>query len=430
MRGGDGDDDDNSNTIRPDDIELYPDVRAVSPEMLVYSSDIAEKKVREGLPDNHPAKLPSDPVPESVVKETKSKSMLEELTHKRNLKKIIPKESEYPPVLGKIVDNPKVENVASSSKVELDKPVKTESLNTTLKEKLSERFDKMNKDSDNDHNDKDEDWSDIKRKGKEIKKTKFLDSISLDKKSEDTPDEISSILNPIIEKFPNLSEKTLERLSQARNNEERIAIVDSLPDHELVPASEHFKTLIEKSHKKGGFENLSTEEQIEIEKVMSKFNTESFMNNVNPEVMKMDSFYELLNITIDNRVDSLMKERPGIRKHQALEIIVEETPTYRDQLLNYMATVFHKNIDKIKSRLNTEQIKKLDDAILKEDLKDLETLSENRSVKTIKSLKRINKSHSSFLDEIKSKTEEIDPNKRKEMVGSTIQIDETMDLFN
>lgn len=274
----------------------------------------------------------------------------------------------------------------------------------------------------------------MKGKGKEIKKTKFLDSISLDKKSEDTPDEISSKLKPIIEKFPNLTKKTLAKLSQARNNEERIAIVDSLPNEEIVPSNQHFNTLIQKSQEKGGFNNLSTEEQLEIEKEISKINTETLLNNINPAEMDMDSFYALLNISIDNRVDTLIKERPGIRKHQALEILVEETPTYRDQLLNFMATVYHKNIEKIKTRLNTEQIQKLDEAILKEDLEDLKTISENRSVNTIKSLKRINKSHSSFLDEIKSKTEEIDPIKVKEIVeqnvGSTTQIDETMDLFN
>src|ERR1700679_196451 len=98
MRGGDDEDDNNPPT--PADIGLTPTERAISPDMLVYSSDVAEKKILDTLPDNHPAKFhvpdappapPAPPAPTIPKTEQGRPSFLNDIELGKKLKPAITK---------------------------------------------------------------------------------------------------------------------------------------------------------------------------------------------------------------------------------------------------------------------------------------------------------------------------------------------------
>jgi hypothetical protein len=67
-----------------------------------------------------------------------------------------------------------------------------------------------------------------------------------------------------------------------------------------------------------------------------------------------------------------------------------------------------------------KQRKKLDEVLLKDDLRELEILSDNKTIDKIKTIKSLNRSHSNLLKEIK----EI-----RNKSFDTTKYDDTMNLF-
>lgn len=136
------------------------------------------------------------------------------------------------------------ENIATSSKVQLpetsDKP-------KTLGEHLASKLGSLRPmltgdDSELEMPGSNKDWDESLEKEeviketpsvKSIKKKKFLDSISVGDKTETTV-VISPALKAIKENFPHLSKKTLEKLSTPEGMRDRVNIIDSLPEEELV----------------------------------------------------------------------------------------------------------------------------------------------------------------------------------------------------
>jgi hypothetical protein len=87
----------------------------------------------------------------------------------------------------------------------------------------------------------------------------------------------------------------------------------------------------------------------------------------------------------------------------------------------------------LEHNLSDKNLSKFYRELQKEDLKDIESLGENKTIDQIKTLRAINKSHDNFLHELKTKAskssirqtsnENFDDN-------NTQQFDDTMDLFN
>jgi hypothetical protein len=142
LKGGKDDDDDDIDGINTP-IDLNPDVRNISPDMLVYSSDLVPN-----APSAPPAP-PAPPIPrteQGVPTEQGRPSFLGDIEKGRKLKatKTIVKNA-FKDALGKPTDEvteTESNTIATSSKTTLDQPLVKK---PSLAEALSSRLDKIKK---------------------------------------------------------------------------------------------------------------------------------------------------------------------------------------------------------------------------------------------------------------------------------------------
>jgi hypothetical protein len=343
-------------------------------------------------------------------------------------------------------------------------------------------------------------------------KEKFLDSIKMDNENKSTSSEtnkIAPILKPIMERFPNLSQETLEKLSTPEGLRNRHKILQNLPDNELKTDITPFKTLsnIDKNkfdkilketmhldseavtdRLKEEFPevDLSTdnyrnefikavEEEInsgkteeERDKIRKEFanidlleiqNTggtsdiktirnvirENYTHNSllkeiknkgkdtsfeelikDVKTLKTDQAFELfkdlessensklidsiLSDNIDNTMEQLIKENPSANKQELIEKLIQDKPLHKDKILEKISRTVDKQIKHLEENLDENSIRKMRRVLTREDLKERESLSENRTIEQIQALNAINRSQSSLLNQIKSKANQMSVN--------------------
>lgn len=484
LRGGD--DDDNlpptpTESSRNQNIELVPDNRSPSPEMLVYSSDMVEKQVIDKLPPGHPAKFdntvppapPAPPIFEAPIPSTEkgAPTGLMDAIKSKILKptETIVKDSTPQ---GRILEEDN-NATASSSKVKIDTPTTKKS---GILEALSNKFDKINQ-IEKEEIQGSEEWDESGnttptniKKGKK----KFLEAIKKEESSVVNP-KISGVLDSIKQNFPYLSEKTLEKLSTKEGIENRAEIINSIPDNELFPlkkltdfsnkdqeriseiinSTSNLKSTVvvdlikqefpeyDDSTYRQSFINATKEEissgktelkrkniekiildadLTEIECIKNKTDLNSLKNainenytvgsimseikskvnrteleelidkgkivenltdldditllklenvaaNTNPDVLlskllelptQGDNSYinDLLDKSIAYNLDKIIKENPGLRKHQLIEKLFEQNPEQIDKISYFMRETYNNNIDVISSKIDSNQNKK------------------------------------------------------------------------
>lgn len=523
LRGGRDDDDDNNNTPRVGSVELHPDVRSISPDMLVYSSH----KVAPTGPTSAPPAPPIPPTAPPYQPVPQVESILEvnptievppipktnqgpigdifdliksgkKLRKTETIDKTIPKG-------GRVVEGDTA--VASSSKVTIDN---TE--NISLTDQLLKKFDKLRPmitgdDSELEIPKSGDDWNEsgqttptnLLDKGKGVDKStmkdKFLKTIEKDSKIETTSPKISPALNAIKENFPNLSKETLEKLSTPEGIKNRKEIIASLSDNELsvnvtpsvelneLDKNKFDKILKETMHLDSNsviakiqkeipnynidnykydfmkaieqeINSATTEEErnrikkdftdfdlVEIQKSIGtsdskviknilneNYTHNSLLNEIKNKTKKIDEIkklkpddtFELLKDlnspenselinpilfdNVDEAINKIIQENPTNTSKQILiEKLIQENPLHKNEILKFVNNSMNKAIDLIEDKLSESKLKKVRKILTREDLKDRETLNENISIDQIKIMKSINKSHSSFLDEIKNK---------------------------
>lgn len=207
----------------------------------------------------------------------------------------------------------------------------------------------------------------------------------------------------------------------------REAIINSLPEKELFSNNPEFHALINKKS------DLNDNDIKDLETLASKIEPDTIFANLKVSTLDDNIKNHLYDLSIESKLETIVKANKGLRKHQIIELLLKDSLLNKEGILNFMKRTYNENFEWIKSKLTKKQSIKFEDALLKEDLKDLESLNENRTVETIKAVNLINKSHNNFLNEMKSKTTKIEaiiPKKELENVGSTSQIDDTMELFD
>jgi hypothetical protein len=445
LRGGRDDDDDNLPPT-PSDIGLDHDSRAVSPDMLVYSSDVAEKKIIEALPHSHPARLdvpPAPPAPPAPTEQGIPNKLLEQIRKGKGLK---PTETIIKDGLksGKVIGEDNTQ--ASTSNI-------TSTSEGGMLEQLKNSLDKLRPmitgDDDLDHVKSGDNWDDTTEntssslldKGKKVenqtfknKKVKFLDSIAVDNDyNKASSSKIAPVLDQIKENFPNLSDETLKKLSTTEGLKNRQAIIESLSEDELrtdVTPLDKFAPLteiIEKGKSLVSFEDLKEDSKKELERVSLQTKTdvliERFFKLPN---FSQDSYLDgIINKNIDHTIEQMLEKDPSLNKQQLVEKLIELNPIHKDLILSKVTSSIERQLTGMENMYSEKDFHKIKKVLTTEDLRELHSLGENKTIDQIKTLKAVNKSHNNFLEEIKVKSSRaslIDNNNQ--------QFDDTMNLFD
>lgn len=471
LRGGRPDDNDEDGPSTPHVVELDPDVRSVSPDMLVYSSAQAEdtpkassSKLSDKVDETPkasssrlpplPPKPPSD-IPQVAPEPGKMHGpggILEQLKLKKTLKPVTTVEKRSDVKLGKVVDSDK-SSIATSSTEESSKesfipPVPNVIDDGSLTSKLKNQMNKMRHILGADEDDVEpihsDDWDENnentqtiikqdKGKDKEIinspstsKSKKFLESISLDETKIAGSSGISPALKPIMDRFPNLSKDTLLLLSTPEGMKNRHKIIASLPDSELTEDITPFRKIVNKLVNK---ELLNVDDYTTLSELAVEKTPDSLLEDLSLiETFKQENkitVETLLDISISNSVDKILDKNPYIGKQEIVEKLLSENPRSRNEILNFMGDEFMKKLDNLENifKENKKTLKIFNKQLAKEDIKDMEIIKDNPTVERVKILKSLNRSHNNLMAEIK-KQRTIDEQ------NSTDKLDNTMDLFS
>jgi hypothetical protein len=346
LRGGNEDnDDDDNNSPEKGNIGLDPSNRSESPDMMVYASDMIHPKLNEHLP---PVAPPAPTLPTDLPAHTEQgppNSLLDQIKRGKSLKKSVTNERQQIFNVGK--------EVASSSK-------------STLVAKLSNKLDEIRNKVSGDDEEIIEDlggWDNNsettptqspkldKGKGKE----KFLDAISRDDEKIIPPSKIANVLKPIMERFPNLSQETLEKLSTPEGLKNRKEIIASLSEDEL-------KT------------NMSLKE-------ISSMSKE--------EVIKMDK---------------LIQSTLNLDSEKVVEILNKELPDYNFDVNSYKELFIKGTEEEINSGKTVEERDRIRKEILEADLLELQKTGGSSDIRKIKNAIRENYTHNSLINSIKNKS--------------------------
>jgi hypothetical protein len=118
----------------------------------------------------------------------------------------------------------------------------------------------------------------------------------------------------------------------------------------------------------------------------------------------------LLRENIDAAILKIIDQNPGATKQFLVEKLIQDNPLHKNEIFSIVSETVENQMTYFKETLSDKNFAKLTKQLTKEDLKDLYSLDENRSIDQIKTVSSVNKSHNDLLIEIKRKASQMSIN--------------------
>lgn len=135
--------------------------------------------------------------------------------------------------------------------------------------------------------------------------------------------------------------------------------------------------------------------------------------------------------SVDFTLSRMIDENPGWNKQQLVEKLLKENPIHKDKILETVSLTVDNQIHAFSKLLSTKDFNKMVKVLVKEDIKEMGDLGENRNVEQIKTLAHVNRTHNKLLHEIKTKASQSSlKNPSDNTTDSIEQVDNTMNLFD
>ena len=162
--------------------------------------------------------------------------------------------------------------------------------------------------------------------------------------------------------------------------------------------------------------NVNVETDKEILTEISGFTPDLFISEV--EKHNLENMENIISINIDNNIQKIIDENPGINKQLVTETLIAQNPQHKNKIFKYVESSLNKQLSEIESKFTPAQTEKLHKVLRNEDLKELQILNQKPSVDSIRAAVSVNRTHSNLLNEVKSKS------------FSNTKFEETMNLFD
>jgi hypothetical protein len=376
LRGGGNDDDDGNVTPTFGKIELDPDVRSISPDMLVYSTD---KVVRHNVaptlePSDPPNAPPAPPAPPALTKESKPDSLLDAIKKGKSLKKVVTEVKDNE-LKGAILDD----NIDIKGKGK--EVITQDSSSTNLQDALLKQFNKIRPmiDSEDTIDPNIEEWEDksgeITPTKNKTKISKFLEAIKTEQKDE-TSWNVPEFLKSIKEQFPNLSAKTLKNLSTPEGIKNRENIIASLPNNELgfdnIPSVhnlidnlnpekiEYLKQLDNIIDNKSYLNDMNKNDYMDLLAATSRVPLNNLINKFKnlPEYGNNMILEHLIEDNIDTKLFQLINDNPGTSKQQIVEKLIQESPENKDKINSVVKQTMKIQMAYLKNKFSKDELEK------------------------------------------------------------------------
>jgi hypothetical protein len=227
-----------------------------------------------------------------------------------------------------------------------------------------------------------------------------------------------ALLKPIMTHFPNLSKDTIEKLSTPEGIENRHIILQTVPIEELTvkplqPEIDEINNLID-------LKNLSENQAMSLCGKTVRIKTDELI-----DILSGDDNREIKNELIRFNIEDKLLDRvlinPNLTKQEVVYQFISENPRNKDVILEFVREDIDNQFETFKSGLGFENFQKVKERLIQQDLKEIQSLGENKTIDQIKTLKSVNKSHSDLLASIK--------NQQRSGLNST-QFQDEMNLFD
>jgi hypothetical protein len=166
------------------------------------------------------------------------------------------------------------------------------------------------------------------------KKQKFLESIKSEGDNKSSSSEIAPILKPLMERFPNLSSETLEKLSTSEGIKNRHKIIQSLPENELKSklCAKDIQKLDDTLTKEDLKEIQSLGDNKTIDQIKAISSVNNFHNDHLNNIKRRASQMSINNPTYPGQIETIFQE-PSSSNNQSSSKSVSDT-THLDDTMN------------------------------------------------------------------------------------------------
>lgn len=171
------------------------------------------------------------------------------------------------------------------------------------------------------------------------------------------------------------------------------------------PDIDSLTKLIGKGKSLDTFEDLPLKHKEAFEKAAAKIKPDELLEKLSGvSNYKEDTFTNhLVCINVDESLEQISINNPGLSKQETIEKLISENPLHKNEIFELISKNVDKHLSNWKDNMSEEDFNKAMTKLGKEDLSDLQSLSEKRSIDQIKTLTSVNRSHNRLLNEIKSK---------------------------
>jgi hypothetical protein len=178
-------------------------------------------------------------------------------------------------------------------------------------------------------------------------------------------------------------------------------------------------SLLKSIKNKASFSSIRNKEDFET--VSSKLNPDALIDNL---IEHKDDEYinSVITNNIDNKIQEIIDKNPNANKQEIIEKLIQENHSHKDEILTIVQKSMNKQLEVIETNISEKDTIKLRKQLQKEDIKELQSLAQNRTEDQIRASSYINKTHNELLQEIKSKASNSSFN--------TEHLDNTMNLFD
>jgi len=142
-------------------------------------------------------------------------------------------------------------------------------------------------------------------------------------------------------------------------------------------------------------------------KIFAKTLFESRFNNFWKEI-ENNFIDELILDNVDMAIKKIQVDNPTWNKQQLIEKLIQDNSDHKDKILSIVNRTMEEQIEIWKDKLSPDKFERAMKQLAKEDLKEMQSLSENRSIDKIKTLRSVNRSHNNLLESIKNRTNKSD----------------------
>jgi hypothetical protein len=163
--------------------------------------------------------------------------------------------------------------------------------------------------------------------------------------------------------------------------------------------------ILNKGKKLQTLEDLSESNKAKFKEEILKVKPDNLIESLkNRSDYAEDSYIDsIITDRIDNEIEKMLENNKYLTKQEVTEKLIHDNPLHKTEIMSIVRRSMDKQIENLRGKVSEKEFEKIERLLAQEDLKEIQSLSDNRTEDQIRALSGINRSHNNLLNEIKTK---------------------------